>query len=236
MLTYRIQRYLITPHYSQINFLLRFSYSPLNLQLCIFPRVFSTRHFPRLSVQRGRQRQRNIEYPEDGQQISLFLTEFERAKNLLFHSSRSACVSLFRRHAFPYFNGSFNRDTRSEQRRRVALTENQIVRRLDPLFDRTHPFSQAGRVADLSLSLSRATVKRRFRGLDTEVADFIVRLLITSVSQRRRDHMLDKTGLAECEMQNRRCALLLEHSTGTLCRRSTRDILKRPLQASGLMI
>lgn len=70
-LTYRIQRYLITPHYSQINFLLRFSYSPLNLQLCIFPRVFSTRHFPRLSVQRGRQRQRNIEYPEDGQHLSL---------------------------------------------------------------------------------------------------------------------------------------------------------------------
>lgn len=55
----------------------------------------------------------------------------------------SACVSLFRRHAFPYFNSSFNRDTRSGQRHRVALTENQIERRLDPLFDRTHPFSQA---------------------------------------------------------------------------------------------
>lgn len=115
----------------------------------------------------------------------------------------SACVSLFRRHAFPYFNSSFNRDTRSGQRHSVALTENQIERRLDPLFDRTHPFSQA-----ISLGPKYETPLQRVGS--TEVEDFIVRLLITErdVPTRGGAICLDKTDLAECEMQNRRCTLL----------------------------
>lgn len=75
----------------------------------------------------------------------------------------------------------------------------------------------------LTGDLTRAEVIKR--GLQragrsrAEVEDFIVRLLITKrdVPARGEAICLDKTDLAECKMQNRRCTLLsLEDTTGTL--------------------